>query len=413
MNEEKVLDLIKLYPKINFEKIEHRILYDDEDDTDFHYNVKGFKGNENLTFSVASDERTQTLESILQSNFEFIPDFFAVNNNGIIEILLRPITTRSSFMLRRRFREGPIEILMDYYSNSLKILIEDDIGDKNLLSQLAILKQRTPKTYVFKISGLKRNNEDNISEDLRKILNCIIFDFTYNFETPLEILSLDNFIRIEPRRRKRNLVSKDIMNITYKDYVPELIEYFYIGEKVDYAPFRFICYFHIIEYFSDKSAYFLAANKLKSIMLKPDFHIKTDKYVNQAINFFKTESTKFTGDKVKIRRVFNQFIDKDEFAEYLKEIELFEYFTTECIIKCHKDLKLPPLDFSSASKFEESLTKRIYSMRCSIVHSNPDFDETKAIPFKPTPDNMNKLRKENEMIYGIARQIILESNQIK
>jgi len=413
MNEEKILELKDSYPKIKFEKIEHRILFDDEEDTYFHYNVNGFKGNEDLTFSIGSDERLEILESILKTDFEFIPDFFAVKNDSVIEIAVRPITSRSSFALRRRLKESPIEISMDYYSNALKIQIEDDEENEVLLSQLSHLKGRTPRTYIFKISGLKRKNEDNISEDLRKILNCIIFDFTYNFETPLEIISLDTFNRRIPTRRKRNKITEGNMNITFKDYIPELIEYFYIGEKVDYPPFRFICYFHIIEYFSDKSAYFLAANKLKSIMLKPDFHIKTDKYVNQAINFFKTESTKFTGDKVKIRRVFNQFIDKDEFAEYLKEIDLFDYFTTDCIIKCHKDLTLPPLDFSSTSKFEESLTKRIYSMRCSIVHSNPDFDESKAIPFKPTPDNMEKLRKENDMIYGIARQIILESNENK
>lgn len=279
------------------------------------------------------------------------------------------------------------------------------------LSKILELKGRGPSYNVIQIKGLTRKNEEQLSEDLRKILNCFLFELTYNYQISLETVSFESLsIRI-PTRRKRINLPDDSVNIVYKEYITELIEYFYIGEKVDYAPFRFICYFHIIEYFSDKSAYFLAAQKLKAIMLKPDFHIKTDKYVNQAINFFKTESTKFTGDKVKIRRVLNQFVDRIELGEYLKEINLFEYFMEDCTVKCSKDLKLPGLNFESDSKFEDSLTKRIYSMRCSIVHSNPDFDESKAIPFKPTAENMNILRKENEMIFGIARQIILGSKQ--
>lgn len=410
MNEEELLKLIKKFPKIKFEKILHSIFFDSPEDKDFHYTISGFEGNPEVTFSISSDKRISILKEILPVNFEFIPEFLAIKKTDLIEVACRAINPRSSFWLRRKLEKNPFICFFDYYSNQLELTIVKK-DTKTTLSNILQLKGSVSSQYIIQIKGLIKKNEEQFSEDLRKILNCFLFDLTYNYQISLEPISFETLRRRSPNRKKRINLPDTPVKIIYKEYIAELIEYFYIGDKVDYAPFRFICYFHIIEYFSDKSAYFLAAKKLKSLMLKPDFHINTDKYVSSAINFFKLESTKFTGDKVKIKRVLNQFIDKDELEEYLKEIDLLDYFKENITIKCSKDLNLPGLKFESNSKFEESLTKRIYSMRCSIVHSNPDFDESKAIPFKPTAENMNILRKENEMMFAIARQIILESKQ--
>ncbi len=410
MDEKRLLDILKKFPSLIFEKVEHRILFDDPDDEDFHYNLSGFNGNPDMVFIIGSDKRISILEEILGIDLEFIPEFLAIKKTDVIEVAYRPISPRSSFPLKRRLEQSSFTSKLDYFSNKLEITLLK-IETETTLSKFLKLRGGGHSYGVIQIKGLVRKNEEQLSQDLRKILNCFLFDLTYNYQISLEAISFETLRRRTPTRRKRINLPEESINLVYKEYITELIEYFYIGEKVDYAPFRFICYFHIIEYFSDKSAYFLAAQKLKSIMLKPDFHMKTDKYVNQALNFFKVESTKFTGDKVKIKRVFNQFIDKTELEEYLKEIDLLEYFKDDCTIKCSKDLKLPGLNFESDSKFEESLTKRIYSMRCSIVHSNPDFDESKAIPFKASPENMYILRKENEMIYAVAKQIILGSKQ--
>jgi hypothetical protein len=49
---------------------------------------------------------------------------------------------------------------------------------------------------------------------------------------------------------------------------------------------------------------------------------------------------------------------------------------------------------------------RIYKLRCSIVHSNPDFDEKKAIPFVPSATNLQKLAHEITLIEEVAKMII-------
>ncbi len=155
----------------------------------------------------------------------------------------------------------------------------------------------------------------------------------------------------------------------------------------------------------------MVSDYIKKLILKPDFHTKTNHYVGQAINFFKKENDRYTSDKIKIERVLAQFINREELKTYLETIELKEHFEKDVELNCSKPLKLSKIDFGNDANFLQNLTRRIYSIRCSIVHSNPDFDDTKAIPFTPTPVNLDILRIEMELIYEIARTIIVESKE--
>jgi hypothetical protein len=120
---------------------------------------------------------------------------------------------------------------------------------------------------------------------------------------------------------------------------------------------------------------------------------------------------KNTGDKIKIERVLKQFINREEIKTSIAEIELLEHFSNEIVLECNKPLRLLGINFDNDGNFYSDLTKRIYSVRCSIVHSNPDFDENKGIPFSPTPNNIEKLRIETELIMEIARKIIINTKE--
>jgi len=407
--EEKINKLKDTYKNLSFEKKDFTLF--DEDETSFFYEVSGFEGNKELILIVDDENDYKILEEVLKKKFSFTPIHFGVEYENKIEIALSAVNPRSNHMSRFRLKEKSAEIEMSFFHNQLDISIQFQ-PESSLMTQLMEIMRGKRSTILMTISGYKNPTSEGKEGDLRNIIMSTLFDFSYSYNLVFEPTNFESLIRRTPLRKKKRLAApSEKIQFVYRKYIPELVEYFNIGEKVDYPPFRFICYFHIIEYFSDKSAFYYAAKKLKSLMIKPDFHINTDKYVNQAINFFKIESTKYTSDKIKIRRVINQFISRIEFEEYLNEIDALEYFKKSVIITCSKPLELPAIDFENDSKFEESLMQRIYAMRCSIVHSNPDFEETKAIPFSPTPDNLDKLKKEMEMIYEVARTIIVESTQ--
>lgn len=418
---EQKLELFKTeFKSLNVETKVHEFIYPEEEiRKENRYYISGLKGNPEFQLVLTPEDDINILSEILREDIFIFPDFLAIKYNNTIEVLLTTISFRTTFRnieFDETINKAVIcNVGLNYHKNELNILLE--IGQDNLLPKMlpfirGAFRYSRRKPTVLKIENFKKESPDGIVNDIRNIINSVLFDIEFNYDIALETVNVDSLLRRYVRRRqKKTELPTEKINLVYKKYIPELIQYFHIAEKVDFLPFKFICYYHIIEYFSDKSAYDLVSKEVKKILLKPDFHLKTDKYVTSAINLFKKENDRHTNDKVKIERVLKQYIERTELKETLEEIDLIKHFSKELTFDCVKPLILPAIDFDKDGNFFGELTKRIYSTRCSIVHSNPDFDESKAVPFTPTPMNMEKLRVEIEMISEIARTIIIESKE--
>tara|TARA_R110001583_G_scaffold100931_1_gene247206 strand:- start:1417 stop:2655 length:1239 start_codon:yes stop_codon:yes gene_type:complete len=381
------------------------------------YLINGLDKNESTDFYIRESQDIDILEELIEKKPYFYNDFIGVYFESTIQIPLSTVSFRSHRAIDRD-DEGKeiISVKINYFKNDLEIKVRYATSDDLISKYSQILRgarrfsRRTP--LIIEINNLSKPTVEGIENDTRNILNSVLFDIEYTYGLGFETINIDSLTR---RFFRRNDLFDELplesVNLVYKKYIPELIEYFHIGEKVDYLPFKFICYYHIIEYFSDKSAYHVVSGYLKNLLLKPDFHTKTNHYVNQAINFFKKESDRYTSDKIKVERVLRQFVDRTELKEVLENLEILEHFEKTAELECSKTLNLPKIDFNTDSNFYLNLTKRIYSVRCSIVHSNPDFDETKAIPFVPTAKNMDILRMEIELVLQISKMIIIGSKE--
>lgn len=410
----KRIDELKKKFELNIE--ERKVEYD-EGDIRTYYLIHGLKKNENIDFLIREETDLDIFEELLQENPYFFTDFIGVQKDNTIQIALSKVSFRTFRGFDRDDEESEvISLRLSYFKNDLEIKLRYASSDCLVSKYSQILRgarrySRRPP-LILEIENFKNETADGLEVDTRNILNSVLFDIEFTYGFGFETINIDSLTRRFFRRNNQfSELPKGKINLVYKKYIPELIEYFHIGEKVDYLPFKFICYYHIIEYFSDKSAYHVVSEYLKGLMLKPDFHTKTNKYVNQAINFFKKENDRYTSDKIKVERVLKQFVNREELKDNLSEIGILEHFEKEEELMCSKALKLPKIDFSTDSNFYQNLTKRIYSIRCSIVHSNPDFDETKAIPFVPSAKNMEILRLEIELVQQISKSIIIGSKE--
>ncbi|MDA3884844.1 MAG: hypothetical protein PF638_04545 [Candidatus Delongbacteria bacterium] len=410
----------KELPNLTIEphKYYHKYL-DGEEEKGTIYYIYGFEGNPEVQFRFETKEEANELFKVAKKNPYVFPDFLAIECNNVIEILLTNVSFRTSLKMididEDSFKKF-FQINMHYYKNDLKIEFEMGKNTKNtlpaLLKFLRGARRFSRRATILKIFNYNKPTLEGIDNDVRNIISSVLFDIEYSYDIALETINIDGLSRrVIRRRKKRNELPQESIDLVYKKYIPELIQYFHTAEKVDFAPFKFITYYHILEYHSDKSAYRVISDEVKKLLLKPDFHIKTSLYINQAIKIFKKENEKHTTDKIKIERVLRQFVDREELKKTLIGYEILDHFKNEATLDCTKPLKLPGIDFDKDSNFYNNLTKRIYSLRCSIVHSNPDFDESKGIPFIPSPKNIEILRNEIEMIAEIARNVIIDSKE--
>lgn len=409
------------FPDLSIEaKDYHYKFLDDREESGTFYIVTGFEGNKDIQLRFEKEEEANRLYDLAEKKPYIFPDFLAVRCSDVIEVLLTSISFRTNLRNVENDEDSYtkfLELSIPYYKNDLLIEFEVGQNEENTLPKILEFisgggRYSRRRTTILKIHNYKKPTSEGVINDVRNIINSVLFDVEYSYELAFETINIEGLLR-RPirRRRKRNELPSEPISLVYKKYIPELIQYFHTAEKVDFLPFKYITYYHILEYFSDKSAYKVVSDEVKKLLLKPDFHIKTSHYINQAVNIFKKENEKHITDKIKIERVLKQFVNRQDLKESLTDYEIIEHFEKELTLDCSKPLKLPAIDFDEEQKFYANLTKRIYSLRCSIVHSNPDFDESKAIPFSPTPNNIEILRYEMEMIAEIARNIIIESKE--
>lgn len=378
-----------------------------------YYILKNLPHLDGITVkAVASD--LQRLDSIIGTKPELLKEILGAKINGRYEVVLRRIaqsgmpTGSGVYALR----DKPLRISTQYRGKSVNIQIVSQ-GESNTDMEF-IAERMVGNLYAFRgqivavVEGLIDSQKSE--SELRTILRSVLFDVGVTYSLNLEAARLDV---MKPSgkgfRPKRVELPQEEFNLVVKPYIPELVEYYHTAIRVDYAPFKFVCYFHILEYFMDKSAHRSISRRIKQIMMRPDFHAKHSDHINEAIKAFRTETERNLTDKVKINRVISEYVRRDETRAFIQNEGLLDHFEKDNILSGPRPIKISPISFESDSSFYESLAKRVYTFRCSIVHSNPEFDESKAVPFHPNAANIDFLRVENRLMREIAGKVIVNS----
>jgi hypothetical protein len=377
------------------------------------YNISSIPGLENLTLNIHTSGEFEQLDQLIAAKPNLFKDYLGGTFEGVTEVVLTRVS-RAPFLPRSR--PSTINIETFFEGDPITIEIKANQNDATNIGFIAskLVGIRSIPRYssaVAKISGIKSTEPQTIESTASKILRSVLFDIEYTYGHAFETTHLENLKHPQGiARTKRTPLPKDRIQLIYKNYIPELIEYFHVAERVDYLPFKYICYFHVVEYFMDKSAYSVVSRKVKQLLLSPDFHLRSSEYIANAVNIIKLETERNTTDKIKINRVLGEFIQPETLKKHLTEIGVIEHFNKDHTLACAKPLKLSGIKFDSEQSFIDSASKRIYAMRCSIVHSNPDFDESKAVPFLATPRNIEFLRAEIELIKEVSKTIICSSH---
>ncbi|WPJ95782.1 hypothetical protein SH580_20395 [Coraliomargarita algicola] len=401
------------HQRLSFEKVERKFVSDEGEEVYTYFYIKGIKGIPDLQIHIRKEEDIEYLQRVVESECTLMSDLLGYRNDDGIHILARPETPVYS---SRSEHSNPIELKLSYGSKPISIKIEP-IEEDTLLGDVAYLVSRRRGSYImrgFQISitglGARRYLKDSLEQDTESILDSVLYDLDLTYGFGLIPRRVDAVRRMMRRRiRPRTSLPQEPLNLIYKEYAPELLQYYRLAKRTDYLPFQFLCYFHILEFFADRSAYRSVTEAVKRMLAKHDFHAKSDKYIRECVQVLRKESDKHSSDKIKVQRVLTQYVEQADIRAALDELDVLDHFEQECVLECSKELKLSGISFESDSRFFQTLTTRIYALRCSIVHSNPDFDESKAIPFVASSTNLEKLRSEIILVEEIAKQIIAGS----
>jgi hypothetical protein len=231
---------------------------------------------------------------------------------------------------------------------------------------------------------------DKLPEDN---LDFYIEGILYNCSTKLGL----NFKKVEFNELQltRGEINEYRIDLNTKslEYPPLL--YFNSAAYNPVPRLKFLAFYQVIEYFYIRANNILLQKSLIEANISDKDGVDFKK-VHAAINSFKS----YSSEKQALKLVLQEALDIEKFKNWLdKDYRLLNYYTkinNECP-------NLKPINFNDNKSCISSIGERVYSTRCSIVHSKGDIEE-----FLFTPGlNDTLLDKEIPLIKTLAI-IVLE-----
>lgn len=396
INKEEILKVIHIHKQFEFNRINNG-----------PYLMRGINGNPEYSIYTYEEPSLVNSPFLLNSDFNFFKKFFGFTTGKEIQA----ICESSSFIISLF---GNKEFVVQLNYNNEQYTLTFKLNENSLISDLYKnheINQIEIENYFWVIK-LTKNNKKIIDLDeniIYDILETLFFELEVNFtqgyfkliEYPHQLLG--------PLQGKsvqfKNI--PDIFNFEYKLYNQDLLDFYRIASEVNFTPFKYLSYYHILEYYSEKIIIKELKEKLIESYTKKDFDQKIDKYLLENIQTIKSKGN--TKEIHSLRKILSKYGRIDEIIKFLEQSNLIEYFSKDLIIDSELNHKFPKVNFTG-NDIPLSIAKRIYKIRNSIVHSKSESFRKTDFLLKATDKNIKKLNNDITLIHRITINII-QSNQ--
>ena len=174
---------------------------------------------------------------------------------------------------------------------------------------------------------------------------------------------------------------------------------------------KFLCFYHVIEYFYESVLKEELVSKTQSILRNPSFSVRKKSEVMKLVKMIKVETSnnKLNNNEINcLKLVINKYVDKLELLNNLDEIDLrlVNYYQNNIVNFSNGSI----VDFSNDSWIDK-IADRIYKTRCSLVHNNTnEYENESKFKYVYNPyKNKDELLNEIYLIKIIAEILIIKS----
>lgn len=268
------------------------------------------------------------------------------------------------------------------------------------------------KLYKYRIT-LKIRNVDVESHDmalqlLEKISNSIFFQIDLIFEYP---------ILLGPQRENRNLMrnrvkprinSNEYMELSFNqeyDNIP--LSLYWFGKTSYNLPiFQYLAYYQALEYYFPLYSFSDAKNRIRNLIKDPRFNIFNDSDIVRLLDLIKVNKLGGIGDeKEQLITTLKAVLNYDNIYKFICEDEgRKNYFESKKSLKISSE----KLQLKDKTGLVSKLSKRIYDIRCKIVHNKASQIDNKLMPFS---NEVKYLRYDIDLLEFVVRKVIISNSR--
>lgn len=366
------------------------------------------RGRESRDLELWDDEDVEGLLSVPFEGCQFLAGVEAICNydEGFIEVLLQPLSTVSPMVvLKKIFGVGQQDI-----KNLVPITVKSSAGvvaELGLASPLflAVYGGGSMRSITLKLKGLTLKNHDATLEYLNVVSSSLLF----------QVELIYNVAMIMRRARVLRHLSGDpdfggSVELKFPDREFDqapLSLYWYARSAGGMPLLQYLAYYQVIEFYFPIYSHSEAHRKLKSILRNPLFRPDRDSDVSKLLSAIQVGRGGFGDERSQLKATIDACVDEEDLRAFLTVDESRQKFLSGKTKLSANKLSVG----SSDSELKVEVSRRVYELRCKIVHTKVDprdADVELLLPFSKEADLM---RHDIELAQYLAQQVLIAGSR--
>ncbi|MCH7745675.1 MAG: hypothetical protein IIC84_06345 [Chloroflexi bacterium] len=386
---------------------------------------------ESPKYLIVDEEDLEQLESIQFEDYRFIDGYYAFYSPSMrtIEAVVEPTNRRNSHLLLRRLSSAigrdPSEIQRLFKNPEEFEPITVKKGDSSITISLGLASEpsatllelvrgwyfsptRLRRLLTLQITGVTVNDHSVAKRLLEEIGASFLFQIDTTTDVSLYFPRAgENRIRRRRAIRNREVVELQFPGWTYDKH--PLLLYWYAKSANDMPLQQFLAFYQVLEFYFPTYALTEAVRIARSKLKNPGFNVSSDPNVADLVKAIGHSSRGgFGNEQDQLQSVIQQCVRTEDLYQFLTEQDdLVKFYKEKKQFGKLSNVKIP-LNESSHDLLQIA-AKRIYELRCRIVHSKGEQSEEKS-PILPFSEEEELLTHDITLVQYIAKQAIINSS---
>ncbi|ELB7607252.1 TPA: hypothetical protein KD105_003043 [Vibrio parahaemolyticus] len=269
---------------------------------------------------------------------------------------------------------------------------------------------RIRKVYptTLKVSGLNLKKHGEALKVVRELMSSVCFQLDEVTGLPLQLISEQ-----KPIGKRHNGYTEDCIVIPSFDYkydVEALSLYWNARSLIGMPLGQYLAYYQTIEFYYTVYSNRDAQLRIKNLLKDPKFDVSKDKDLSKILNIVKynANSNAFGNELEQLKATLKHCIDIEEVEGFFTEQEFGkDTFSNQKIKKLAS--QAINMQFEDSDVLYSEIAKRIYEIRCRIVHTKGVQDNVETL--HPLSNETKHISPDLKLIEFIAKRILIANSQ--
>ncbi|MCP2164426.1 hypothetical protein [Goodfellowiella coeruleoviolacea] len=261
------------------------------------------------------------------------------------------------------------------------------------------------RQVALKIHNTSALRHDEALEVLERCSSALFFEFDMLRAFPLSLMRRDDDVLEIPRNRDEHNKPLGPMRTSYARQAVSL--YLYGSSATGVPLLQYLAYYQAIEHFFPTFLNQSTLHRIRNTFRDPLFDIDSDRDVQKIIDLMRANTRESSSERNQLKITLRACIDESEVTAFLAESPNIHEFLS----KSNEISGVNKLNQRSDESLLDQIARRVYSIRCRIVHTKEAGGDANARPLLPFDKEADLLEHDINLVRFLAQKVIIAANE--